>query len=89
MWVRTPDEDAHTSMFERIVPRVGDWFCFPQSVALIAKHAPESYEHRWIVVGSGVMFRVPPVMLRSTQDWGEGIRHEAHAGNCGRLWLPN
>ncbi len=75
----------HTSMFERIVPRVGDWFCFPQSVVRIDSRAPDKKEHRWIVVSSGIIDLNPQVVLRSTQDWGEsgGIPHALHDGACG------
>lgn len=69
-------------MSDRMVPGVGDWFCFPQSVVRMDRTAPPTKEHRWLVVGSGLVSRFPLVMLRSTRPYG-GIPHPAHGDACG------
>lgn len=69
-------------MPKRIVPSVGDWFCFPQNVVRMDKNAPATKEHRWMVGTSGLLPRTPIVFLRSTKPYG-GIPHEAHDGACG------
>lgn len=69
-------------MSERIVPSVGGWFCFPQTVVRIDPKAPDTKEHRWIVVGNGIIHTDPPVVLRSTKPYG-GLSHARHDGACG------
>lgn len=73
-------------------PKTGEWFCFPQSVIRMDPYAPDEKEHRWIVVGRGIIDAVIPVLLRSTSPGYEGIPHEAHDGTCGvpdcRIDLP-
>ena len=60
----------------------GDWFCFPQSVALVAKHALEK-EHRWIVASNRSQEAGYPSILRTTKSVYEGTHHPPHKGRCG------
>ena len=71
-------------MSEQVVLGVGDWFCFPQSVLRMDRSAPPTKQHRWMVVGSGFVSRLPLVVLRSTKPYG-GIQHPPHDGDCGSV----
>ena len=65
-------------------PVAGDWFCFPQSVVCMDKHAPPTKEHRWIVAAAKWPNDLEyPCVLRSTQDWQQSdILHPPHQGSC-------
>ena len=60
----------------------GDWFCFPQSVALVAKHALAK-EHRWIVASNRSQEAGYPSILRTTKSVYGGTHHPPHKGRCG------
>ena len=63
----------------------GNWFCLPQSAALVDGHAPAEKEHRWIVAGyTPANLAGLPCVLRSTQSYGRhgDTRHPPHEGSC-------
>ncbi len=64
-------------------PPLGDWFCLPQDVIRVDRHAPEGKEHRWIVAGSGTILPGIQVVLRSTKAGYGGREHGPHEGSCG------
>ena len=66
-----------------MTPRLGDWLCLPQSVALVDRHAPSTKEHRWIVA-SHLRYRMEfPVILRTTKSGYGGTHHPPHRSRCG------
>ena len=82
--------DILEAMF--IEPQVGDWFCLPQNVVRVDKHAPAEKEHRWIIASSRVYEVAYPSLLRTTKSGYGGALHPPHNGSCGaddcRIDLP-
>lgn len=66
-------------------PAAGDWFCFPQSVVRMDRHAKPTKEHRWIVAANRPNEVAYPCVLRSTKNYGKysGIPHPPHMDSCG------
>lgn len=61
---------------------MGDWYCLPQSVALVDRHALAK-KHRWIVASHLENRLEFPVVLRSTSPGWGGTPHSPHGGRCG------